>query len=84
MGAHLFPESKPIASNEAFGMMRDVVNWLKHDDGDDALERRVDWRKEATHLCMRAVDNHYEVSGQEHPRAKELGYPVGNRRAMEQ
>lgn len=75
---HFFPDEAPIKDKDAFELMRDVYNWLRHDDRGDALERRLDWRQEAVHICMRAVDNLFEVTGQEHPRVRELGYPVGN------
>ena len=75
---HFFPQEEPLKDKDAFELMRDVYNWLRHDDRGDAVERRLDWRQEALHICMRAVDNLFEVTGREHPRARELGYPVGN------
>ena len=48
------------------------------DDRGDPVERRLDWRQEALHICMRAVDNLFEVTGKQHQRVRELGYPVGN------
>ena len=51
---------------------------LRHDDRGDPVERRLDWRQEALNICMRAVDNLFEVTGKQHPRVRELGYPVGN------
>jgi hypothetical protein len=73
-----FPEEAPLKDKEAFELMRDVYNWLRHDDRGDAVERRLDWRQEALHICMRAVDNLFEVTGREHHRVRELGYPIGN------
>jgi hypothetical protein len=75
---HFFPDEEPLKDKDAFELMRDVYNWLRHDDRGDAVERRLDWRREALHICMRAVDNLFEVTGKVHPRVQELGYPVGN------
>lgn len=76
---HFFPDAPALKDKDAFDLMRDVYNWLRHDDRDDAFERRLDWRQEAIHACMRAVDNQFEVTGSAHPRMNELGYPVGNK-----
>jgi hypothetical protein len=75
---HFFPDEPPLKEKDAFELMRNVYNWLRHDDRDDALERRLEWRQEALHICMRAVDNLFEVTGSLHPRTRELGYPVGS------
>ncbi|WP_431274458.1 hypothetical protein ACQ858_20975 [Variovorax ureilyticus] len=78
MHGFLYPEEHPPKDREAFDMMRSAYNWLRHADKDDGFERRLDWKKEAVHIAMRAIDNLYALTGKDHPRRPELGYPLGS------
>jgi hypothetical protein len=75
---HLFPGDPAPTPQEAIAFMRETFNWLRHADRDEAQTRRLNLKSEAVALCTRAIDNLWELTGDEHPLSRALGYPVGN------
>jgi len=75
---HLFPGEATPSAQEAVAFMRETFNWLRHADRDEAQVRRLNLRAEAVALCTRAIDNLWTLTGEQHPAARQLGYPVGN------
>lgn len=76
---HLFPGELQLSEDDAYNLIRHTFNWLRHADKvGEPQTKRLNLRAEAVALCMRAVDNLWELTGEEHPAARELGYPVGS------
>lgn len=75
---HLFPDEPQPTPKDAVAVMREAFNWLRHSDRDEAQTRRLNLRAEAVAVCMRAIDNLCELTGEEHYASHVLGYPVGN------
>lgn len=75
--AQFFPGESPPSERDAVEVMREAFNWLRHADRMEAQARRLNLKAEALAVCMRAIDNLWELTGQEHPAAARLGFPVG-------